>query len=447
MPGASRVRRSPRPRAPRVAVVPIGAVGHLNPMLAVTSALLGRRPGPHIRVYAPAGTAPLFMSTGAQFEKAPASPAGDPLERLPGAPLSALAVRSFLSAQEGLGELVRSMREFRPDVVVHDVFDLRGAVAARALGVPAASLLPFAGLRALGSRFAEDHGQHHPALLAANDRLICNFGVDILGDDACLPVLFPSRNLSIVTALQRQSPPADPVAPDRLEAIEALLGSALKWVGPCLGDRHWGGDAIEGLPLAEAGPGRLRRARTVLFSMGTNIATFRRSTPVGGARSGSDFVGAAVDLLLSALGDKPDYRLLVATGGWRGDPARGWPSNATVAQVLPQRRLLAGVVDVFVTHHGYNSTMEATFHEVPMVAFPGYGDQVANAEFSVRSGVSVAHWDLRNPVSTCTTGGLRKAIDQAVSPTGPAAALSSLRRELFSADGASAAAQLILGLV
>ncbi|MEU6259160.1 glycosyltransferase [Streptomyces sp. NPDC047043] len=438
----TRARRGIGP--PRVAVVSMDAVGHLNPLLAVTSALSGQPWGAVVQAYGSPELGGLYRAAGAEFTPlAFRTPAPGALA-VSGVRPSDLAVRSFLAPQQGLEEVVRKLDRFGPDVVVHDIFDLRGAVAARALRVPAATLLPFAGLRALGAGFVAEHETRGPDLEAANDRLVRDFGIDILGDAACLPVLFPSRRLSLVTAVQPQSPPPGDLGTEGLTALERELGAALHWVGPCIGEVHWGADADGGHSPDAPGRREADGTLTVLFSLGTNITTFRRRAPMGGAPSGAAFFATAVDLLFSALGDDDRFRLLVARGG-AGTP-RTWPGNAVVADVLPQRRLLTGAVDVFVTHHGYNSTVEATLHGVPMIAFPGYGDQLTNAAFSVARGVSVAHWDLRRPASTCTPQALRAAVTEALSPAGPAAALPGLRRELFAPGGSDRAAELILGL-
>ncbi|MFJ8493745.1 nucleotide disphospho-sugar-binding domain-containing protein [Streptomyces sp. NPDC094038] len=414
-------------------------------MLAIVNALSGRPWDAVVHAYGSQDLGGLYRAAGAEFTPLGfRTPAPGTLPVFGGRP-SDLAVRSFLAPQQGLAEVVRNLEKFGPDVVVHDVFDLRGAVAAGALGVPAATLLPFAGLRALGAGFVAEHDTRGPDLEAANDRLVRDFGIDILGDAACLPVLFPSRRLSLVTAVQQQSPPPGGLGTERLDALERELGAVLHWVGPCVGEVHWGEAAGYGLSPDAARRRDADGTLTVLFSLGTNITTFRRRAPMGGAPSGADFFASAVDLLFSALGDDDRFQLLVARGG--ADALGVRPGNAVVAEVLPQRRLLAEAVDVFVTHHGYNSTVEATLHGVPMIAFPGYGDQVTNAEFSVARGVSVAHWDLRSPVTTCTPQALRAAVTEALSPTGPRAALPALRRELFAPGGSDRAAELILGIV
>jgi MGT family glycosyltransferase len=45
--------------------------------------------------------------------------------------------------------------------------------------------------------------------------------------------------------------------------------------------------------------------------------------------------------------------------------------------------------DVFITHHGLNSTHEAIFHEVPMISYPFFGDQPAQAHCCQHLGLAV----------------------------------------------------------
>ena len=45
--------------------------------------------------------------------------------------------------------------------------------------------------------------------------------------------------------------------------------------------------------------------------------------------------------------------------------------------------------DIYVTHHGLNSTHESIFHEVPMLSYPFFGDQPAQARCCQDLGLAV----------------------------------------------------------
>ena len=56
-------------------------------------------------------------------------------------------------------------------------------------------------------------------------------------------------------------------------------------------------------------------------------------------------------------------------------------SNIKIVEWLPQNDLLAHKdIKAFVSHMGHNSVYESAYHGVPLVAFPLFGDQPANAK-------------------------------------------------------------------
>ena len=58
---------------------------------------------------------------------------------------------------------------------------------------------------------------------------------------------------------------------------------------------------------------------------------------------------------------------------------------------LPQNDLLAHKdIKAFVSHVGHNSLHESAYHGVPLVAFPLYGDQQANAKKAEHIGFGLA---------------------------------------------------------
>jgi UDP:flavonoid glycosyltransferase YjiC (YdhE family) len=62
--------------------------------------------------------------------------------------------------------------------------------------------------------------------------------------------------------------------------------------------------------------------------------------------------------------------------------------NVSVAAHVDQWRVLQDA-DVFVTHHGLNSTHEAVFHLVPMISYPFFWDQPALAQVCRRFGLAI----------------------------------------------------------
>lgn len=85
----------------------------------------------------------------------------------------------------------------------------------------------------------------------------------------------------------------------------------------------------------------------------------------------------ALGTLADAFGDRDDIEAVISLGGAEpGRAARAGLSrrNVRVENYVDQQELL-GRADLFVTHHGMNSTHEAIAHEVPMVSYPFFWDQ------------------------------------------------------------------------
>jgi MGT family glycosyltransferase len=73
--------------------------------------------------------------------------------------------------------------------------------------------------------------------------------------------------------------------------------------------------------------------------------------------------------------------------------------NVSVASYVDQWKILQEA-DVFVTHHGLNSTHEAIFNGVPMISYPFLWDQPALAEKCRRFGLAIPLTDsARGPVT------------------------------------------------
>jgi len=95
------------------------------------------------------------------------------------------------------------------------------------------------------------------------------------------------------------------------------------------------------------------------------------------------YEAVALDALevIAAVAAELDADLVIGLGGHRLDasarPALLGP-NVRLLDYAPQWAALREA-DVFITHHGLNSTHEAIYHEVPMLSYPLFSDQPALA--------------------------------------------------------------------
>ncbi|MFU8851186.1 glycosyltransferase [Micromonospora sp. SL1-18] len=129
---------------------------------------------------------------------------------------------------------------------------------------------------------------------------------------------------------------------------------------------------------------------------------------------------------------------VVTTGhGVRPDQIRP-PANVEVHQFLPHASILP-TVSLVVGHAGHSTTVQALAYDLPMVLIPmsSLGDQPAVARAVARQGAATV---LRRSASA---GDIRAAIERMLGEGPHRAAAARLGRQIRSADGATAAADLI----
>jgi zeaxanthin glucosyltransferase len=112
----------------------------------------------------------------------------------------------------------------------------------------------------------------------------------------------------------------------------------------------------------------------------------------------------------AAFSDRPDWQVVVTTGGVLEPGGLTPPPGGIVTSWAPQLQLL-GRAAVAVTQGGLGTLKECILHDVPMVVFPLDGDQLDNARRVVRHGLG-------------TSGDWR-----AVSPNGIAALVATADRQ------------------
>jgi UDP:flavonoid glycosyltransferase YjiC (YdhE family) len=103
--------------------------------------------------------------------------------------------------------------------------------------------------------------------------------------------------------------------------------------------------------------------------------------------------------------------------------------------------------DLFVTHHGLNSSHEAVFHRVPMLSYPFLGDQPAMARRCQALGLAVPLTE--TPRAPLEVGAIRRALDDVLANRESFAAPLARARawEIEVIEGREAVLDRMLGLV
>jgi MGT family glycosyltransferase len=217
--------------------------------------------------------------------------------------------------------------------------------------------------------------------------------------------------------------PAIAFHPRAFEAEGDQFGPDVHFVGPCLPRQRgapWqrgspGGGPGDDLPWRPPGDGPV-----VLVSLGTvfnrNPALFRR----------------CIDALAELR-----CHVVAALGGMDASTLGPLPSNAQVHEYVPLPEVLRHA-DVFVSHAGMTSSMEALSFGVPIVALPQIPEQRLNADRVAELGLGIC----LEPAAL-TADGLRLAVTTLMHDVSIGSRLAWMRAEIERAPGALRAAQVI----
>jgi MGT family glycosyltransferase len=278
--------------------------------------------------------------------------------------------------------LAAEVEALRPRLLVYDSFVVVAPLIGRRLGIP------WIGMRAghaqvpaqaIAEIRRDPRVSTSPACLAAVERLRDELGMPDASPFSYLDGLSPHLNLCA-------EPPEFLDAADRrhFEPI-AFFGS----LAPHLRDA-----ASRERPLA-GHAGRLR----VYVSFGSVIWRYYAPAALAAmARIADAFEGRGAELLVSLGGSQAD-------AGARGRIER---AGVRVEGYVDQWGALADT-DLFVTHHGLNSTHEAIHHRVPMLSYPFFPDQLAMARRCAKLGLALPLAD--EPLAEIDVERARGAID------------------------------------
>jgi MGT family glycosyltransferase len=278
--------------------------------------------------------------------------------------------------------LAADVAELDPALIVYDSFAVVAPLIGRRLGIP------YVGMRAghaqipaqaIAAIRQDSRVQTSAACHAAVERLRTECGMSDASPFAYLDGVSPYLNL--------YPEPPQFIGEDVRHAFEpiAFFGS----LSPDMREREsW---------QRPFPPGTGRRR--VYISFGTAIWRYYAPVALG-----------AMERLVDAFAER-DNDVLMSLGHHAIDDdqkARIERPHVRVETYVDQWSALKDA-DLFVTHHGLNSTHEAIFHLVPMLSYPFHGDQPAMADCCHSLGLAMPLADsLRSPLDAAD---VRRRID------------------------------------
>jgi MGT family glycosyltransferase len=259
------------------------------------------------------------------------------------------------------------IRQLRPDVIVYGTFTVIGYVVAQRLGIPYVNVC--AGHNVNSGEFLRSLPDQtpldlHPNCWKAVKRLREQYGMHDAGPFSFIATVSPFLNVY-----------CEP--PEFLKPIERKAFEPIVFFGPVIPDTH--DQAIPSATRARRRSDSDHQLRAYV-SFGTII--WRR------------YAAPALSVLQAigqAFSNMEHARALITLGGHdlpREDIAALQKTNVKVEAYVDQWERLQDS-DVFITHHGVNSTHEAIFHCVPMISYPFFWDQPALARRCQEYGLAI----------------------------------------------------------
>jgi MGT family glycosyltransferase len=330
---------------PGALFVNIPARGHINPTLPAVADLVAR--GEPVIYCLPAEDESLIRPTGGSFRAVPSSLPEARERRGGGMSLTELPAAAVRGAIRTLPRLLEIVADDRPSYVVYDAYCLAGRLLAQLAGLPAvATYATYAfNQQALFSgafsRLSDPSSVQRglPGFEEAMEELVATFDVPAIG---LLDLLLHSEPLNI-GFLPREFQPAGETFDERWVFVGPSLAPRSETVAVPL-------EHLDGGPVAYVSLGTVYNDRPDFFR--TVLEAFRGT----------------------------EWRVVVATGEWVDPEALGpVPGNVLLRPWVPQLEMLAKA-DVFVSHGGMNSTMEALASGVPLVVVPQQSEQRVTAD-------------------------------------------------------------------
>ena len=389
-----------------IAVVSLGAFGHVNPTLSFVSELIKR--GVCVTYFCTEDFRRIIEPTGAKFVPVPSWMASNAPQNENGGGADdggVAAVVPFLFLNEAgayIDTVLDVLRGDRPDAIVHDFAGIAGTMAADVLKVPNIMLYtsyPSNDTYSVAEGFSHVRPDH-PLRLAADhiaDAYVAKYGC---------------RKMTVREIFDGQGDMNLVMVQKRLVPNNESFGDNFVFTGVQIGKRSAFG--------SWTAP---RNGRPLLYSsLGTAFNNWPEYYPI----------------LFDAVRGL-DINVFAALGSVDPDTLRDVPANVELGKMVPQLDILSQA-DVFITHAGMGGTGEAIYYGVPMIAIPQMEEQAITAGQIEKNGLGIAFPEKEK----ITSEALRAAIVKLLSDPSYRSTAKEFSEDMRSLGGASASAEAVI---
>ncbi len=345
-----------------LAIVSLGAFGHINPTLSLTTELVNA--GHRVTYFTTEDFRKVIEPTGAKFVPMKSWMAENDKhneskeEKNDGQEDNVAAVVPFLFLNEAgafIEDVLSVLREDRPDAILHDFAGIAGTMAADILGIPNVMLYtsyPSNGSYSVAASF-EGIPADHPLRIAADQ--IADGYVEKYG----------CRKMTVKEIFDGQGDLNLVMMQKRLVPNYETFDDSFVFTGVQIGKRSTFGTwqaPDNGKPL-------------LYSSLGTAFNNWPEYYPI----------------LFDAVRDL-DINVFAALGAIDPDSLTDVPANVELGKMVPQLDILSQA-SVFITHAGMGGTGESIYYGVPMIAIPQMDEQAITARQIERNGLGFALLD------------------------------------------------------
>ncbi len=389
-----------------IAVVSLGAFGHVNPTLSFVTELVKR--GVRVTYFSTEDFRRIVEPTGAKFVPVPswmASNAPQNEKKEGGGDDNVAAVVPFLFLNEAgayIDTVLETLKADRPDAILHDFAGIAGTMAADVLKIPNIMLYtsyPSNDTYSVAESF-EGIPSNHPMRIAA-DHIAEGYAAKYGCRKMTVKEIFDGQGDLNLVMMQKRLVPNNESFDDSFVFTGVQIGKRSAfgtWTAP-----------DNGKPL-------------LYSSLGTAFNNWPEYYPI----------------LFDAVRDL-DINVFAALGAIDPESLTDVPANVELGKMVPQLDILSQA-SVFITHAGMGGTGEAIYYGVPMIAIPQMDEQAITARQIEKTGLGVAFLDK----SAITSEALKAAIVKLLEDPSYRNTAKEFSKDMRSLGGATATADAII---